>query len=142
MCYNIHQDHCRRMDLKKILHEKPELICTQWTATNFQCHCCVTINSTARSASTINDKLMRSNARKWQSIQAQLPHEGKVLTPNWRSWCYYNEEKMLYPARLKSTDNCWSREQSPKNWNHAFSRYPIRCQDLGLRYIISSVALP
>ena len=49
-------------------------------------------------------------SRKWQSIRNYTWNK-KILNQIWWSWCYYNEEKILYPARLKN--NCWS-EQSPK----------------------------
>ena len=48
MCF-ICRNNSKRMDLKKILLEKPGWIVLSG-ATNVQCHCCVTINSTARCA--------------------------------------------------------------------------------------------
>ena len=53
MCF-IYQNNSNRMDLKKILHEKPGWIVLRG-ATNVQCHCCVTINSTARCANRVEN---------------------------------------------------------------------------------------
>ena len=50
---------------------------------------------------TINDKFM---ANPENDSPSEIIHKiKKVLNQIWWSWCYYNEEKMLYPARWKGT---------------------------------------
>ena len=45
------------------------------------------------------------------TVDKKLLIKLKVFNQIWWSWCHYNEEKMLYPAKWKN--NC-SSEQSSK----------------------------
>ena len=47
---------------------------------------------------TINAKLMANSEN---DIPQEITHKIKVLNQIWRSWCYYNKEKMLYPTKRK-----------------------------------------
>ena len=79
MCF-IYRNNSKRMDLKKILHEKPGWIVLSG-ATNVQCHCCVTINSTARCANRME------NARTLARSRNRLNHRTKEFlhVNQWRS---------------------------------------------------------
>ena len=48
------------------------------------------------------------------TVHRKLLMKLKVLNQIWWSWCYYNEEKMLYPARWKKIKFCCWSEQSPE----------------------------
>ena len=69
MCF-IYRNNSKRMDLKKMLHEKPGWIVLSG-AINVQCHCCVIINSTARCANRVE------NARSVARSRNRLNHCSK-----------------------------------------------------------------
>ena len=54
------------------------------------------------------------------TVHQKLLMEWKVLNQIWWSWCYYNEEKMLYPARWKKITVDQSKVL--KNWLYRLFR--------------------
>ena len=75
----IYRNNSKRMDLKKILHEKPGWIVLSG-ATNVQCHCCITINSTARCANQL--RLAETGSIK---AQRKILHVNQSWHSQWKS---------------------------------------------------------
>ena len=118
MCF-IYRNNSKRMDLNKILHEKPGWIVLSG-ATNVQCHCCVTINSTARCANLVE------NARSVARSRNRLNHRTKE---------YFTRKPMAFAVKKYYSPRkkvLWGHV-SESSWNHAFSLIQSDVRILRLR---------